>query len=176
MGSVIYTIGYGGRTLVEFIELLRGHGIQVLIDIRRWNKSVRNPIYSGENLEKTLSDIGISYYWFTELGGYRRFGVDVDDYGVASCFESEGFRAYATYITRRNDVTPVLERLVDIATRYTSAVMCSERIPWRCHRKILSDYLVVKGFRVYHIIDREQLIEHRLSRCAIVEDGYLRYV
>jgi hypothetical protein len=140
MGSkIVYTIGYGGWRLVDFVGVLKGLGVEVVVDVRRWTRSRRLPEYSSESLARALREAGLDYVWIPELGGYRRFGVDVEDYGVARCFESEGFRAYATYITRRGDVKPHLERLVEIASSRVAAVMCRERVPWLCHRKILSD-------------------------------------
>lgn len=176
MQSIVYTIGYGGRTIFEFLEILSNYGIQIVVDVRRWNKSIKIQEFSGDNLKKALEVMGISYYWFPELGGYRKFGVDVDDYGIASCFKSEGFRAYATYVTTRIDIKLILNKTVDIVSTKRSVILCRERLPWRCHRKILSDFLVVKGFRVLHIIDINKLIEHKLSKCAVVEKSELRYI
>jgi len=173
---VIYTIGYGGWSIQDFKKVLVKHGVVVLVDIRRWNKSRHLPEYNGLNLASTLRDIGIEYIWIPELGGYRKFGADVEDYGIASCFESSGFRAYATYITKRSDLKPVLNRLVELASSKTIVLMCSERVPWACHRKILADYFVAKGFKVLHILDVDKLVEHVLSKCAIVKNGELDYV
>ncbi|MEM1619019.1 MAG: DUF488 family protein [Desulfurococcaceae archaeon] len=172
---LVYTIGYGGRTLGELIGILRHLGVGVVVDVRRWNTSRRLPEFSGGSLAEALSRVGIKYVWIPELGGYRKFGVDVEDHGVARCFESEGFRAYATYITLNPAVKPYLEKLVKVASSSTSVLLCREKYPWLCHRKILSDYLYAKGFRVLHVIDPENIVEHRLSRCAVVVDGELRY-
>jgi len=173
--KVVYTIGYGGRTLAEFFKLLEHYGIRAVIDIRRWTISRKLPEFSRVNLARSLSACGYEYYWIPELGGYRRFGIDVKDYGVARCFESEGFRAYATYITMKPEVKPYLEKLVKIASLKTTTLICRERIPWLCHRKILSDYLVARGFRVLHIIKESQVVEHKLSKCARVINGRLEY-
>lgn len=175
MGREIYTIGYGGWRLTDFIEVLRGLSIQALIDVRRKPKSTL-PGYSGGSLARALAVVGIAYIWIPELGGYRRFGVDVEDYGIAKCFSRKDLRAYATYISKNSEVKPYLERLVEIASRYMAVIMCSERDPWMCHRKILSDYLLSKGFRVVHILDKESLMEHRPSECAVVKNGVLEYL
>jgi len=175
MGRVVYSIGYGGWSLGDFIAVLRRLSVEVLVDIRRWNKSRSLPEYSGSNLARVLREVGIDYTWIPELGGYRKFGVDVDDYGIANCFESRGFRAYATYITKRSDLKPVLNKLVELASSRTIILMCSERLPWNCHRKILSDYLVARGFHVLHVIDLDRLVEHVLSKCAVVKNSELDY-
>jgi uncharacterized protein (DUF488 family) len=171
----VYTIGYGGRSIIEFIGILKLYGVEAVIDVRRWNKALKQPEFSGMNLQVELSKNNIQYYWFPALGGFRKFGVDVEDIGIATCFKSNGFRAYATYITRCTEVKHYLEKLVELATYHLIAIMCCEKHPWFCHRKILSDYLVAKGFKVLHIIDREQVIEHVLSECAIIENNELKY-
>jgi len=172
---VVYTVGYGGRSLEEFLDLLKSYKIRSVVDVRRWNTSQRQPEFSGESLAKALKGIGVNYYWFPVLGGYRKFGVDVEDYKIANCFKSQGFRAYATYITMRRDVKPHLDKLVEIALTSTTALMCREKIPWLCHRKILSDYLLAKGFTVVHIISKEATVAHRLSKCATIVNGELKY-
>ncbi|MEM1832113.1 MAG: DUF488 family protein [Desulfurococcaceae archaeon] len=174
--KVVYTIGYGGRSIVDFAELLKYFEIEVVVDVRRWNKSIKFPVFSGSNLRTELGRKNIQYIWIPHLGGYRKFGVDVEDVGIASCFKSEGFRAYATYITRCGNVKPYLDKLVEIADRKKVAIMCSEKYPWFCHRKILSDYMVARGFKVLHIIEQNYVVEHELSKCAVIENNELKYI
>uniref|UniRef100_A0A7C4HB55 DUF488 family protein n=2 Tax=Staphylothermus marinus TaxID=2280 RepID=A0A7C4HB55_STAMA len=174
--KLVYTIGYGGRRIEEFIDLIKSYDIERIIDVRKWSSSRRNPVYSSYSLKRFLEENGIDYMWIPELGGYRRFGVDVDDIGIGSCFESEGFRAYATYITVKNSVKVFLNKLVEASCEKTSAILCCEKIPYRCHRKILSDYLVVKNFTVIHIIDYGKVIKHVLSKCAVNDNGELKYI
>ncbi|MEM4681574.1 MAG: DUF488 family protein [Acidilobaceae archaeon] len=172
----VYTLGYGGRSLEEFINILKRLKVEAVIDVRRWNVSRRLPDFSGRSLAEALNRSGIEYFWIPELGGYRRFGVDVEDHGIAKCFKSAGFRTYATYITMNSAVKPYLEKLVHIASGSVSMLLCREKYPWLCHRKILSDYLYAKGFKVLHVIDIDDVFEHRLSKCAVVVNGELRYV
>ncbi|MEM1735343.1 MAG: DUF488 family protein [Desulfurococcaceae archaeon] len=172
----VYTLGYGGRSLEEFIEILKHYGVEVVIDVRRWNSSMKLPVFNGSNLETILRSLGLTYMWMPDLGGFRKFNVDVEDYGLATCFESDGFRAYATYIIMKMDVKPLLHMLLEVSSKRTIVLMCRERIPWFCHRKILSDYLVAKGFKVLHIISKDRVIEHKLSKCARVLNGELTYV
>ena len=176
MEPLVYTVGYGGRGLEELLELLERVGVVRVVDVRRWVKSSRRPEFAGDNLARVLAERGLGYAWLPELGGYRRFGVDVEDLGIARCFESEGFRAYATYITTRPEVKPHLARLEQLVSEALSALLCKERVPWACHRKILSDYLVARGFRVLHILDADRVVEHKLSSCAAVERGELKYL
>ena len=172
---IVYTIGYDLRVFNEFIKILKKYGVERVIDIRRWVKSRKLPQYSREYLVEHLSREGIDYVWLPQLGGYRRFGVDVEDHGIATCFKSPGFRAYATYITLNPSVKPYLEKLVSLASEKTSTLMCREKYPWRCHRKILADYLVAKGFTVIHIIEADKTYTHKLHACAEVRNGELIY-
>ncbi|MEM1619428.1 MAG: DUF488 domain-containing protein [Fervidicoccaceae archaeon] len=176
MSPVVYTVGYSGRTPRELIELLRSNGVERVVDVRRWNYSRRAPEFSGPALAGALALEGIDYVWIPELGGYRRFGVDADDRGVGSCLGAEGFRAYAAYITTRLDVRPALRKLEYLASEKTSALLCRERSPTACHRRILSDYLMVRGFRVIHVVGRGELLELGLSPCARASSGELEYV
>lgn len=173
--NIVYTVGYGGRTLQDLIELLRYYNVKRVVDVRRWNKSVRMPEFSGKNLLQELSNHSIEYYWMPELGGYRRFGVDVEDHGVGNCFRSSGFRAYATYLTTSIKVKPHLEKLVELAANAPSSLLCCEKYPWRCHRKILADYLTARGFKVVHVLGFKKIYSHKLHECAEVVEGRLRY-
>ncbi len=173
--DVVYTIGHSSRGIEEFLETLASLGIRLVVDVRRWPSSRKYPHFNRGNLESALSQHGIKYLWIPELGGYRRFGVDVEDLGIATCFESEGFRAYVTYILTSPTAEEALLRLEELARSYRTAIMCSERVPWRCHRKIIADWLLSRGFRVVHIIDPGRLVEHKPTRCAVVEGGRLTY-
>jgi len=175
--TIVYTIGHSNRTLEEFLEILKKLKISRVIDIRRWPTSSKFKHFNKENLERVLNDEGIDYVWLPELGGYRKFGIDVpEEYrNYASCFESEGFRAYAAYITVRKDVKNYLKTLERLVQEKTSVLMCSERMYFKCHRKILADYLYARGFKVIHVVDLGRLVEHRLSRCAKIVSGELVY-
>jgi len=103
---IVYTIGYDRRSFDEFAKILRRYGVLRVVDVRRWARSVRTLEYSAEHLSRALQSLGVEYYWIPELGGYRRFGVYVDDLGIATCFESPGFRAYTTYIAASTPPSP----------------------------------------------------------------------
>jgi len=173
---IVYTAGYDRRSLDEFAEILRRYSAPRVVDVMRWAKSIRAPEYSAEHLGRVLQAFGVEYYWIPELGGYRRFGADVEDIGVAKCFESPGFRAYATYITMSPAAKPHLNWLTQLVSEKASALMCREKLPWMCHRKILADYLTAKGFTVIHIIDADRAVPHRLHECARVVNGELVYI
>ena len=171
----VYTLGYGGLSLDELRSLVRGLGVDVVVDVRRWVKSYRRPEFSAENLSGALRGMGVSYVWMPSLGGYRRFGVDVEDVGMARCFRSEGFRAYATYMLTSPEARGSLDELLRVCSANTAMLLCRERFPYACHRKIISDWLLYKGFTVVHVVP-PRLIEHRYTRCARVVSGSLTYV
>jgi len=175
VGSEVYTLGYGGLGVEVFTKLLKELNVEVVVDLRRWCASRRVPEFSGEALRALLSSLGILYLWVPELGGYRRFGVDVDDLGIGRCFRSEGFRAYATYVLHSPIAREALARLEEICRSYRALLLCRERVPARCHRKILSDWLLFKGFRVLHVVP-PKVFEHRFTRCAAVVSGELTYL
>ena len=176
-GRVVYTLGHSSRSIGEFLGLLKAHGVDVVVDVRRWPSSRRFPWFNKSELERVLDEHGIGYIWLGgPLGGYRRFGVDVEDTGGASCFESEGFRAYALYVTTSSKAWSAIKELERLAREKTVAIICRERLPWRCHRKIISDILVLHCFQVVHIISSDRRVLHKPSKCAkILGDGRIVY-
>ena len=172
----VYTIGHSNRSMSEFLRLLRMFGIRVVYDVRSFPSSRVAPHFSKTILAETLRREGFEYFWDGRLGGYRKFGRDVADLGIAKCFKSEGFRAYATYLTTKREAIEAAEKLAEIAAKKPTAIMCSEKIPWRCHRKIISDLMIAKGFEVIHIIDEDWKAVHKLSKCARIVRGKLVYV
>jgi len=172
----VYTIGHSNRSMSEFLKLLRLFGVEVVYDVRSFPSSRVAPHFSKPILAEALRREGLVYLWDGRLGGYRRFGRDVEDLGIARCFKSEGFRAYATYLTTKSEAIEAAERLAEIAADNPTAIMCSEKIPWRCHRKIISDLMIAKGFEVIHIIDEGWKAVHKPSKCARIVQGKLVYV
>lgn len=172
----VYTIGHSDRGIEEFLAIIRRHGIRVVYDVRSFPTSRIVPHFSKSKLSESLREIGIGYIWDGRLGGFRRFGRDVEDHGMATCFKSEGFRAYATYLVMNEGARRAGVELAAVAEKHPTAMMCRERIPWRCHRKILSDLMLAKGFQVIHVIDEDWIVEHKLSKCAKIVDGRLTYI
>ena len=165
-GWLVYTVGHSTRGLGELCRLLESAGSRLLVDVRRWAASRRSPHFSSGSLRGACGERGIGYVHLPALGGYRRFGRDVEDMGWFRCFESEGFRAYATYLLTSPQAQRALEAVVYAALSGSRpTVMCSERVPWRCHRKVIADWLVLHGFRVVHIIEEGRLLEHTGTSC-----------
>ncbi len=165
---VVYTIGHSNRSMREFIELLAGVNASLVVDVRRWPTSRRLPHFTRENLREALQASGIEYTWMPELGGYRKFGVDVPlnlEEATLGCLKSRSFRAYFVYLRVNEVARERVEWIARKASEKVVVLMCRERIPWRCHRKLISDLLVLKGLKVVHIIERGRMIEHRVPEC-----------
>lgn len=168
----LWTIGHSTRELDELLELLQEHGIERLVDVRRFPKSRRFPHFSREPLEKALSGRGIAYRHAPEMGGYR--GEPRED-SPNDAWRSAGFQAYADH-ANTEEFRESLERLLAEARQYRTAIMCAEITPWRCHRQIIADHLMVRGDRVMHIIDGERTEEHELTEHAeVLADGDVIY-
>jgi uncharacterized protein (DUF488 family) len=169
--AVLYTIGHSTRTLEELIAALGAHAIQTLVDIRAFPMSRRLPQFNRESLEKTLPEAGIRYVWIKALGGYRRKVLEESpNVGL----RNESFRNYADYM-----LTPEFEHavaeLVALAEGAHTAYMCAERVYFRCHRMLVSDWLAANGHEVLHIDATGRLKPHRLTTDARLVDGKLIY-
>ena len=140
--NVIYTIGHSNRELTTLMKILSKYDVKVILDVRRFPTSRKYPWFNKENLEKRLGEMGIKYIWLGDsLGGYRKGGYNeymkTEEYGIG------------------------IKKLINIASSKTSAIMCSEKLWFRCHRRFISDTLVEKGFEVIHIIDENKTYRHR---------------
>jgi uncharacterized protein (DUF488 family) len=167
----LYTIGHGNRAIGEFLGLLREAGIECLVDVRAYPTSRRHPQFSREALEKLLAEAGIRYAWEGKALGGRRKPVP-DSPHVA--LRSAAFRAYADYMETA-EFSAGLERLLEVAGKARAAVMCAERLPWECHRNLISDSLAARGVRVLHLMDKGESREHALNPVARREGDRLIY-
>ncbi len=146
----IYTIGHSTRPIEEFVDILRGAGVTQLIDIRSHPRSRTNPQYNLDPLPETLAQYQISHVYLKDLGGRRPRQQAVDP-AVNSFWQNQSFHNYADYATTEPFQTGLGELLALCAGK-SSAVMCSEAVWWRCHRRIVADYLLHKGYTVYHLM------------------------
>jgi uncharacterized protein (DUF488 family) len=172
-GVRLYTIGHSNRSLDEFIALLRQFGIETLADIRRLPGSRKFPHFDRENLERVLPGHGLEYIWLPQLGGLRRRrkGLDSPNMGLTS----PGFRAYADYMDS-DDFRAGIRQLLSVASQSTTAYMCAEALYWRCHRRLLSDYLVAHGVEVLHIMGPKKLSAHNMTEgSAVMTEGKVIY-
>lgn len=167
-----YTVGHSTRSFEELLELLRAHGVDVLVDVRRHPASRRHPWFDREPLARALAEAGVGYRHLEVLGGRRG---EPDPGSPNRGWRSAGFRAYADHLARP-EARQALDGLVEAAERETQAVMCAEIVPWRCHRQLVADHLVVQGVRVLHIVQADQVAEHDLNPMArVLDDGRIVY-
>lgn len=167
----IYTIGHSTRALPELVELLCTHGVRRLVDIRRFPGSRRNPQYGQETLRTALASAGIEYLAEPGLGGRRRLQPGSPN----GYWRDAGFRAYADYMAEP-EFGEALERLSAGAADAPTAIMCAEAVPWRCHRQLVADALVVRGHEVTHVLGPGSARPHVLNPAArVAPDGSLTY-
>ncbi len=164
----VYTIGHSTRELEELAGLLRENGVARLADIRRYPGSRRYPHFSRQALEESLPDYDIAYVHFEDLGGRRKPRPDSPNTGL----RNEQFRAYADYMATP-EFHAAVDRLLD--SELTTAIMCAEAVPWRCHRNLLSDELVRRGIEVVHILGPNSRKTHSLSEYGTIEGDHVAY-
>ena len=169
--ALLFTIGHSTRPLADLIETLQAHSIQTLVDIRAFPMSRRLPQFNREALEKSLTAAGVRYFWMQALGGYRKKILD-DSPNIA--LRNESFRNYADYMLTP-EFSNAAGELVALAEVSRTAYMCAERVYFRCHRMLVSDWLVAHGHEVMHIDGSGPAKPHRLSKDARMIDGELIY-
>ncbi|MGH9354439.1 MAG: DUF488 family protein [Terriglobia bacterium] len=167
---VVLTIGHSTRELTAFIELLRSHGIKQLVDVRTMPRSRQNPQYNIETLPGALGAAGIGYVHLPALGGLRRARRDSPNTG----WRNASFRGFADYM-QQPEFQEGLDRLTQLAAKRPTAIMCAEAVPWRCHRSLIADALLVGGARVEHIISGKRTQAHSLIPFARVEGRRITY-
>jgi uncharacterized protein (DUF488 family) len=169
--ATLYTIGHSTRALDEFVATLQAHSIQTLVDIRSFPMSRRLPHFNREALEKTLPAAGISYLWLQELGG-RRKKIRDDSPNVA--LRNDSFRNYADYMLTEDFQRGIAE-LIKRAEQSRTCYVCAERVYFRCHRMLVSDWLLAHEHEVFHIDGSGPARMHRLMAEARVLDGQVIY-
>ena len=167
---VIYTIGHSTRTLHEFISLLNVCNVTLLVDVRTMPRSRHNPQFNKETFAETLKPYGVKYIHIPEIGGLRHPKRD----SINLAWKNMGFRGYADYMQTK-EFTDNLLKIIALARENCLALMCAEALPWRCHRSLISDALVVRHVKVLHIISATDTIAHQLTECARVEGTRITY-
>lgn len=171
--ATIFTIGHSTRDLADFSRVLQAHGIRLLEDIRAFPMSRRHPHFNRENLEHWLPEIGCDYVWEEDLGG-RRGKQMPPDQSPNIALRSPSFRNYADYMLSGKFRQAIL-RLVGFAEKDKTAIMCAEQLYFRCHRMLVSDYLLAQGHTVLHILDEKPPKQHALTKEARVIENRLEY-
>ncbi len=167
---MVLTVGHSTRSLEKFLSLLAAHGVQAVVDVRRFPASRRYPHFNHDALAAALAARGIEYHGMPELGGRRTPRPDSSN----SAWRNASFRGYADYM-ETPAFSAAVARAQAIAERRITAIMCAEALWWRCHRALIADYLMAQGAPVAHIIDETKVQPHRYTEPARVVDGRLSY-
>jgi len=158
----VWTIGHGTLAAPDFVALLREAGIQVVVDVRRFPGSRRNPQFGSDQMAHWLAEAGLGYEWAPSLGGRRKASPDSPNTGL----RNEQFRAYADHMAT-DDFRDGVTGLLETAAERTVAVMCAESVWWRCHRRLLADHLVlVSGWDVEHVMHDGRRAGHPVTQGA----------
>ncbi len=166
----IWTIGHSNRELADFLGLLRLQAIEGLADVRRFPASRRYPHFNQQPLAAALGEAAIEYVHFPELGGRRPPLPDSPN----TAWRHAAFRGYADYMMTE-PFRAGIERLLELAGRRRTAIMCAEALWWQCHRSLIADYLKAGGHRVIHILSSGKTQEHPFTSAARIIEGRLSY-
>ncbi len=167
---LVFAIGHSTRSAEEFIALLQANGINLLVDVRTVPRSARNPQFNREILPETLAAVGIGYLHMGGLGGLRHARPD----SINTGWRNASFRGYADYM-QTPEFEQSLEELMKLAQKQRVAIMCAEAVPWRCHRSLIGDALLVRGFQVEDITGPGKAKPHSLTPFAHVAGTTITY-
>ncbi len=166
----VWTIGHSTRSSSELTAVLASHGIEAVVDVRRFPGSRRLPQFNSDALAQALAKRRIDYRWIPALGGRRRSSPNSPNSG----WRHAAFRAYADYVATEEFADGLFD-LMMIAGGLRTAIMCAEILWWRCHRRIIADVLTSLGIRVEHLRDEHPGDLHRLAPPARMLGGALTY-
>jgi uncharacterized protein (DUF488 family) len=167
---LVFTIGHSTRARKDFLRLLRAHGVRELADVRTIPRSRHNPQFNRGELARALRRAGIRYEHMPELGGLRRPKPD----SVNTAWRNASFRGFADYM-QTPEFEEAIERLAREARRRRVAVMCAEAVPWRCHRSLIADALIARGFSVEEIESPTRARPRALTPWARVKGRRVQY-
>ena len=166
----LWTIGHSTRPWEDFVALLRESDIEVLVDVRRFAGSRRNPQFSPDAMAPALQAVGIEYLPMPDFGGRRKTTADSPN----GAWRVAAFRGYADYMASDGFVQ-AREQLMQLAGEKRCVVMCAEAVWWRCHRRLISDDFTARGWEVLHIMGPGKTMLHELNEAAVMVDDVLRY-
>jgi len=167
---IVYTVGHSTRPIEEFVALLGTYGITRVVDVRTVPKSRHNPQFARDALEASLPAAGIDYVHLAALGGLRHSRKDSPNTG----WRNASFRGYADYM-QTAEFADGIDRLRALAAERTTAVMCAEAAPWRCHRSMIGDALLVRGDQVYDVYSPTSVKPETLTSFAVVDGTAISY-
>lgn len=170
MPPPIFTVGHSTRSLEELVDLVRAHGVTLVVDIRTVPKSRHNPQYWEDSLRETLPEHGVGYTRIAGLGGLRKTLADSPN----AAWRNLSFRGYADYM-QTPEFEAALQELLSLAEEHTVAIMCAEAVPWRCHRSLVGDALLARGIRVADIMTPTNARDETLTSFAVVDGTTITY-
>jgi uncharacterized protein (DUF488 family) len=170
MAGEICTVGHSTHPIEVFLAILHAHGVREIADVRTIPKSRTNPQFGADALKRSLEAEGISYRHIPSLGGLRHPRKDSPNDG----WRNVSFRGYADHM-QTEEFALGIDELLDVATVHRVAVMCAEAVPWRCHRSLIGDALLVRGVRVLDLMDDHTATPHSLTRFAKVDGFEITY-
>lgn len=168
--ATIYTVGHSTHPIDEFVRLVRAHGVDGIADVRTIAKSRHNPQFNEPELAASLTEHGIGYRRMKELGGLRHARAD----SINGAWKNASFRGYADYM-QTDAFAAAVDELVALGTVGSWAIMCAEAVPWRCHRSMIGDALVVRGITVRDIMSESAAKPHTLTKFARVDGTRITY-
>ncbi len=168
--GTIFTIGHSTHPIEEFIGILRAYDIKTLVDIRTIPRSRHNPQYGQESLAEALKTAGINYSYMKDLGGLRHAAKDSPNRG----WHNLSFRGYADYM-QTEQFKNALQELIGLANTSRIAIMCAEAVPWRCHRSLVGDALLIRDIAVEDIMSADKSSAHKLTKFAKVTGRQILY-
>jgi uncharacterized protein (DUF488 family) len=166
----LWTIGHSNHSLEKFLQILAGHNIKLVIDVRRFPASRKWPHFNAAALAESLPAGGFAYAGMPELGGRRKARAD----SPHTAWRVEAFRGYADF-TDTPEFAQGLEKLIALARQKRAAVICAEALPWRCHRSLIADALTARGWDVFDILSEKEARPHRLPDFARVTANRVIY-
>lgn len=166
----VFTVGHSTRQVDDFIALLQAQRIRQLVDVRTIPRSRHNPQFAKECLEASLRREGIHYLHMAALGGLRHARRD----SINTAWRNTSFRGYADYM-QTPEFEEALEDLIRLAKERPTAIMCAEAVPWRCHRSLIADALVVRGINAEEVGSQTSTRPHTLTAWARVKGKKVTY-
>jgi uncharacterized protein (DUF488 family) len=159
-----FTIGHSTRPISEFVALLTNAGVRLVVDVRTVPRSRTNPQYNADVLPETLSGFQIGYEHLAALGGLRPHRRDVPG-EINGFWQNQSFHNYADY-AMSDEFRAGLNRLRKLGHEKTCAIMCAEAVWWRCHRRVITDYLIASGETVFHILGPKRIDAAKMTAAA----------
>lgn len=167
---VLLTIGHSTRSIGEFRDLLTAQQVKLLVDVRTIPRSRHNPQFNSDELARSLGEAEIDCLHMPDLGGLRHARPD----SINTGWRNSSFRGYADYM-QTPEFEHAINMLIDMARKRRTAIMCAEAVPWRCHRSLIADALVVRGIEVEEILGRSSVRLHSLTPWACTEGTRVFY-